>query len=221
MGWHQYAAAWAEHNEGYDLRRAPATVRVWLRSGYAVGRVLWSLRVPPGAMFGLALLLAAAVPVAVPAGPRGTLAAALVVPVALFVIGLDGALTVLTAGEPGRATIRAVLAGRLSELGWLIGFWLVGVPGPLVVACGALTALYELVRTEALGSGMTRVAVQTIADRPMRAWVAATGLSLAGLVGLAGIPLGPGLLAVATSVWVVLTVIGAGQLASAVRRGLG
>lgn len=220
MGWHQYAAAWAEQHGGYDLRRAPASVRAWVRAAYAVARGLVSLRVTPGVMFGFGLLLAAAVPLAAGSGPAGLLAAAGLVLLLTFASALDGALTVLTLGAPARAVIRTVVAGRLGEVAWLAGFWVAGVPVALLIGCGAVTAVYDLARREALAAGMTQLGVQTVADPPMRVSAAAIGFTMAGFVGLAGVPLAAGLLSLAAMVWLVLAVIGAGQLAGVVRRSL-
>ncbi|QSB16275.1 CDP-alcohol phosphatidyltransferase family protein [Natronosporangium hydrolyticum] len=221
MGWHQYAVAWAAQHGGYDLRRAPPSVRAWLRAGYSVARILQPLRIGPGLMFGLGGVLAVAVAVAAAgSGAGGLLLAAVLVPLSAFVGTLDGALTVLHQGDTARAAIRSVLMNRLGEVGWLTGFWLVGVPVTLVVITGAVTFLYEAGAREAIAGGMTRVGVHTVADRPMRVWVTTLGLLFAAFFAAVGVPLAAGLLAVATVVWLALVLVGAGQLTTAVRRSL-
>lgn len=38
--WDRYAAAWATRYGGYDLRRAPVTVRRWQRLAYRIGTAM-------------------------------------------------------------------------------------------------------------------------------------------------------------------------------------
>lgn len=220
MRWHQYAVAWAGQHGGYDLRRGPAPVRAWFGLSYSIARILAALRISAGAMFVLALATAVAVPFAATHGPLGLLITAGLVLLTLFLSSLDGALTVLTVGASSRAAIRTTIAARAGEVSWLVAFWLVGVPAVLVVAAGVVTSIHELVRREALASGLSWASVQTVGDRPMRASMVVVGLLLAGLAGLTGLPLAAGLLTVATAVWLLLGLLGAGQLTGAVRRSL-
>ncbi len=96
-----------------------------------------------------------------------------------------------------------------------MAFWLVGVTGPLVVACGVVTGLHEYLRAQALVAGASRITVQTLGDRSTRVGAAVVGLALAGL---AGPELGAGILTVASAVWLLLGALGLSQLAGAVRR---
>jgi hypothetical protein len=217
-GWQRYAASWAAQHGGYDLRRAPVPVRSWQQLAYGVGRLLALLRVPPVAV--TVLGLAAALGVAHLAGGAGAalLAAAGLVLLGAFLAAVDTAVGLLAAPVRRTAGIRLAVAGRLSEVAWLVGFWIAGVTGPLVVACGVLTGLHEYVRARALAAGMSRIGAQTAGDRSMRVGVAVVGL---GLATLAGPRLGPGVLTLASAVWLVLAALGLGQLLGAVRRSLG
>lgn len=223
VSWQQYAAGWANQHGGYDLRRGPTPVRGWLWFAYALARGLTPLRVRPGSGFVCALACAAAVPVTTGRGPLGLLLAALLVTLSAFAATVDAALTVLTGGGSPRAAIRATVAARLGELAGLFGCWLVGVPAVLVIACGALAVLHEAVRREALVAGLSRVALQTVGERPMRVAAMATGLGLAGLawlIGLADAQLAAGTLTVALVVWLTLGLLGLWQLTGIVRRTL-
>lgn len=220
MDWDRYAASWADQHGGYDQRRAAMPVRAWLRLGYQLARALAVLRVRPAAVTVVGLAFAAAVPVA--AGRAGTspvVAAGLVLLSALAGT-IARALRVLTASaNPGTAIGEAV-AARLGEVAWLAGCWALGVPGLLLVACGALTGLYEYVRTQALAAGMSPIGTQTLAERSMRVTVMVVGLVLAGLAGWSGRVFGPGLLTIAALVWLLLTTHGLAQLTGALRRSV-
>ncbi|HEY8472431.1 MAG TPA: CDP-alcohol phosphatidyltransferase family protein [Natronosporangium sp.] len=218
MEWDQYAVAWADQHGGYDQRRAPATVRGWLWSGYALARGLAAIRVTPAAVTTVGLAAALAVPMVAAADPDAVLVAAGLALLSTIAGTLGRALRVLTRRTGPGAAIAEAVADRLGEAGWLVGFWLLGVPGPLVLGCGVLTGLYEYLRAQALAAGVSAVWAQTQAERPMRAVVAVAGLTLAGLVGLAQPQLGAGVLALAVASWLVLTTHGLGQLTTMLRR---
>lgn len=213
-GWERYAAAWPDTHGGYDLRRAPAAVWLWARAGYAGARMLATIRVRPAACFWLAVVLAGAIPLLRP------LPAAGLVVLSAFAGSLDPALAAATGASLRRATIREAVGARLAEVAILVGFWLAGVAAPLVVACGAVTGLYEYARAQALAAGMSRLRAQTVGDRPTRIGVAVAGLALSGLAGLAGWRLASGLLSVATVIWLLLAATGLARLAAAIHRSI-
>jgi hypothetical protein len=101
-----------------------------------------------------------------------------------------------------------------------VAFWLVGAPGALVAAGGALSWLHEYVRARAVAAGMREIGAVTVGERPTRVCVAVAGLLLAGLSGLIEVDLAAGTITMATAVWVLLAAFGLGQLLSAVRRAL-
>jgi hypothetical protein len=216
--WQRYAATWAAQHGGYDLRRAPAPVRRWQRLAYGFGRLLVMARVPPVTITVVGLAAAVAVPYLAARGGAGLAVAAGLVLAGAFVSAVDTAATLLATRVRPTAGIRLAVAGRLSEVAWLVAVWLVGVSGPLVVAGGIMTGLHEYVRARALAAGMSRIGAQTTGDRPMRVGVAVVGLALAAL---AGPELGPGVLTLASAVWLLLAALGLGQLIGAVRRSLG
>lgn len=222
MDWDGYVTALAEREGGYDLRRAPAPVRGWLRSGYEVARGLRAIRVRPATVTVAGLVLAVLVPVLAGRGPAGLLLAAALVLLGSLAETTARALDLLAPPDrdSARTAIWQAAAGRLAELAWLVGFWAAGVPGPLVAACGALTGLHELVRGQALTAGASRLGAQTVAERPTRVAVSATGLALAALAASAGGSFQAGVLTVAAVGWLLLAVLGFGQLAAVVHRSL-
>lgn len=220
MEWDQYATAWADQHGGYDQRRAPASVRGWLRLGYRLARGLAAVRVPAGAVTTVGLAAALAVPMVAGADRSRVLVAAGLVLFSALAGTLDRALRVLDARAGPTGALAEAVAARLAEVAWLVGFWLFGVPGPPVLACGVLTGLYEYVRVQALVAGMSPIGTQTMAERPMRAMVAVAGLTLAGLIGYIEAQLSAGLLTLAVATWLILTAHGLGQLTGALRRSV-
>jgi phosphatidylglycerophosphate synthase len=187
-------------------------VRGWLALAYRIGSWLAAWRVGPMAVTTAGLIFCLGVPAAVLLGPAGPVLAALLVLVAAFTDGLDGAVAVLT----GRATklgyVYDSVADRLGELAWLLAFWLVGAPPWLVVAAGAASWLQEYARARATAAGMSEIGVVTVAERPTRVLLSIFGLLLTTLLPWAATG--------AVAVWVALTAVGLAQLAVAIRRGL-
>src|SRR5690606_12145579 len=113
--------------------------------------------------------------------------AALLTTLSGFAASVDAALTVLTRGVSARAAVRVVLVGRIGELAALTGLWQAGVPAPLLVGCGALAVLYESARREAMAAGLSRLAVQTVGELPVRTTVMVIGYGSAALAWLTGL----------------------------------
>lgn len=195
-------------------------MRVWFRSGYLVARGLAAMRVKAATVGWLGLVPAAIVPSAASTSPNGLLLAAGLLLLAAFTVVLDRTLTVIRGIPPPRAAIRTAVTSRLGELAGLAGFWAAGVPGQLVVTCGLLSWLYELIRREAVAAGMSRLGALTLAERPARLSVMVGGLAVAGLLGQAEPQATPGMLVMASVVWLLFALFGLGQLAGAVRKAL-
>jgi CDP-diacylglycerol--glycerol-3-phosphate 3-phosphatidyltransferase len=210
--WDQYIAAWSRLHGGFDPARSSPVVRGWLRLAYQTGSRLAARRVGPTAVTTAGLLFCWAVPGAVLLGRGGLLLAAVLVLVAAFADGLDGAVAVISGRASRLGYVYDSVADRLGELAWLIAFRLAGAPGWLVVAAGAASWLQEYARARATAAGMSEVGVVTVAERPTRVLVAIFGL----VAGFVAAPL----ITAATAVWLALALVGLGQLGRAVRRAL-
>lgn len=218
LGWDEYAAAWADQHGGYDLRRASSAARLGLRLGYHLGRAALVLRMDPAMLTTAGLLLAMAVPFAADHGVVGLLVAAALVVLVALAGTVGAAVAVLTVRPSSRRGVYDPVADRLGEAFWLAAFWVVGVPGPLVVTCGGLTWLHEYVRARAVTGGLVGIGAQTVAERPLRVSMTVVGLGLAAVAGGVDAALAAGALTVVTAAWLVLAVVGFGQLVGAVRR---
>ncbi|MEH0846151.1 CDP-alcohol phosphatidyltransferase family protein [Micromonospora sp. CPCC 205711] len=220
LKWDDYATAWARLHGGFDPRAAAPVVRAWLRFAYHVGYVLGRLRVSPTAVTAAGVLLCFCVPLFVTRSVTGPIVGALFVLLAAVADSVDGAVAVVTNRTTRLGYVYDSLADRLGEIAWLVAFWLVGAPGALVVAGGALSWLHEYVRARAVAAGMREIGAVTVGERPTRVCVALVGLLLAGLTGLIDPDLAAGTITMATAVWVLLAGFGLGQLLSTVRRAL-
>jgi CDP-diacylglycerol--glycerol-3-phosphate 3-phosphatidyltransferase len=165
LTWDEYAAEWSALHGGYDPSRTSPVVRGWLRLAYAGGRLLGRVGVGPTAVTAAGLVICLVVPLVAAQGPAGLLVGAALVLLAGVADGLDGAVAVVTKRVSRLGYVYDSLADRLGEAAWLAAFWLVGVPGPLVVAGGAASWLHEYLRARAAGAGMPGVGVVTVAER--------------------------------------------------------
>lgn len=217
MTFQEYAAAWARLHGGFDPAAASPVVRGWVRLAYRGGSLLGRLRVRPGAVTSAGLVLCLLVPLAA----RGSLLlAGLIVLLAGFADGLDGAVAVVTGTATRIGSVYDSVADRLGEAAWLLAFWVAGAPAWLVVAGGGMSWLHEYVRARATASGMAEIGAVTVGERPTRVSVAISGLIVGGAAGLVHAGWDAAVVSVAAAAWLALAVIGLGQLAVAVRREL-
>ncbi|MDG4765205.1 CDP-alcohol phosphatidyltransferase family protein [Solwaraspora sp. WMMD406] len=220
LNWQDYAVTWARLHGGFDPRTATPVVRYWLRGAHAIADLLGRLGVGPTAVTVAGVVLCLGVPVLAPRGGYGLLGAAALVLLAAVADTVDGALAVVTGRTSRLGYVYDSIADRAGEAFWLLGFWLAGAPGPLVVAAGALSWLHEYLRARAAAAGMREIGAVTVGERPTRVSAALVGLLLAGLAALVASDLAAGVLTVVTAVWVLLGLFGLTQLLTAVRRTL-
>jgi CDP-diacylglycerol--glycerol-3-phosphate 3-phosphatidyltransferase len=218
--WEQYAADWATLHGGTDLRRARPWVRRWLRLSFVIARSLRSARVRPGAVTAVGLIACALTPVFASLGGRFCILAATFVAFAAVADTVDGALAVLSGHTTRLGYVYDAVVDRIGEACWLIALWQVGAAGGVVVAAGALAWLHEYARSRANAAGMTEITAVTVGERPTRALLTFGGLLLAGFTGVINPRVPAGIAAFATATWVVLGLIGFGQLFAAVHRSL-
>ncbi|MFF5082703.1 CDP-alcohol phosphatidyltransferase family protein [Actinoplanes sp. NPDC000266] len=212
MLWEEYAATWSGLHGGFDPRRASFLVRGWVRLAYTCGSWLTRRRIGPMAVTTAGLVLCLLVPAAVRLGRPGLVLAAALALLAALADSMDGAVAVISGRTTKLGYVYDSLADRLGEAAWLTAFWLAGAPGWLVVAAGGLSWLHEYARARASAAGMSEIGAVTVAERPTRVLIA-----IFGLIGAAALPV---VSTVATAVWLLLAVVGAVQLAAAVRRAL-
>ncbi|WP_083449424.1 CDP-alcohol phosphatidyltransferase family protein [Actinoplanes rectilineatus] len=212
MTWDEYCAAWSGLHGGFDPRRASPLVRGWVLLAYKIGFFLTEKRVKPIAVTLAGVILCLAVPLAALAGRPGYAAGALLVLLASMADGLDGAVAVISNRVTLTGFVYDSVADRIGEAAWLAAFWAIGAPGWLVVVAGALSWLHEYIRARATAAGMPDIGVVTVGERPARVSITVTALLLSALWPILIIP--------AVAVWILLQMIGLGQLTFAVRKAL-
>ncbi|RKR87225.1 CDP-diacylglycerol--glycerol-3-phosphate 3-phosphatidyltransferase [Micromonospora pisi] len=220
LDWDEYATAWARLHGDFDPRRAAPAVQGWLRFAYQIGHLLGRLRVPPTAVTVVGTLFCVVVPITVLREPGGPFIAAGFVLLAAVADSVDGAVAVVTGRTSRLGYVYDSVADRVGEVAWLIAFWLLGAPGALVVAAGALSWLHEYVRARSVSAGMREIGAVTVGERPSRVLVALIGLLVTGAARLIQFDLGAGTITVVAAIWVLLAGFGLVQLLGAVRRAL-
>jgi phosphatidylglycerophosphate synthase len=218
--WAQYVAAWSALHGGFDPDTASPLVKGWVRLAYRGGCLLGRMRVGPMAVTAAGLVLCLLVPPAVLLGPGGLVLGAVIVLLASFADGLDGAVAVVTGRVSRIGFVSDSVADRVGEAAWLCAFWLAGAPGWLVVAGGAVSWLHEYVRARATVGGMAGIGVVTVGERPARVSVAVAALLAGGVAGLVHVGGDTTVVTVGAAVWLALAVFGLFQLGTAVRRAL-
>src|SRR3954447_5772319 len=179
--WDEYVTAWSRLHGGFDPRAASPVVRGWVRTAYRTGSFLARRRVGPAAVTTAGLALCLAVPFVARLGRGGLLVGALLVLLAGFADGLDGAVAVVAGRTTRLGFVYDSVADRLGEAAWLAGFWVAGAPAALVVAAGTGSWPHEYVRARAAMAGMAEIGAVTVGERPTRVSVAISGLLVAGV----------------------------------------
>lgn len=205
---------------GFDPRRAPVPVRAWQRFAFVLARGLVRLRVGASTVTTIGLVCALAVPGLVLLRGWWILLAGVVAAVSALADSVDSGVALLSMRTTGMGSFYDAMADRCSELAWLVALWLLGAPGPLVAACGAIALLHEYARSRASLAGMARVGAFAVAERPTRVLVVVVALLVGAPAWLIGARLAAGVVTVALAVWLVLGVLGATRLLSNVRRHL-
>jgi CDP-diacylglycerol--glycerol-3-phosphate 3-phosphatidyltransferase len=216
----EYFRRWADLHGGYDPA-ASALSCWWLTMAYAAARRCRA--VPPVAVTATALGAGLVVPVLVLPGTAWWLAAAAVTTVLSgFLDSLDGAVAVVTGRDTRLGFVLDSVADRLADSAYVVALWLLGAPGWLCVAAGAVAALQEYVRARAGAVGMRGIGVVTVFERPVRVILAAALLIAAAVLPGAVSPAADTVVVTAgAGIWLLLAMFGTGQVLVAVRRRLG
>lgn len=208
-----YFRRWADLHGGYDPA-AFALARTWLTTVYAAARPCRA--VPPLAVTAAGLAAAVAVPLLAAPDRTGLLALAAVAAILSgFLDSLDGAVAIVSGRDTRWGYVLDSVADRLADSAYVVALWLLGAPGWLCVAAGALTALQEYVRARAGAAGVHAIGVVTVFERPTRVILVA-----ALLVAVAVLP-AQGVATAGAVTWALLGTVGTGQVLIAVRRVLG
>jgi CDP-diacylglycerol--glycerol-3-phosphate 3-phosphatidyltransferase len=218
--WAGYSARWKALHGGYDPDRANLPVRLWLRMGYRLARGLARIHVSAALMTLIGLVICLFVPAVATHHGWWPLIGGVLVLVSGLCDTLDGAIAVITGRVTRFGYVYDAVANRVGEAAWLLAYWVVGVPGWVVTLTAALVFLHEYVRSRAIAAGLSGLGVVTVAERPTRVFLSATGLILAGLCFQLSATLAVGAATLILAIWLLLAIGGFLQLFAAVHRGL-
>jgi CDP-diacylglycerol--glycerol-3-phosphate 3-phosphatidyltransferase len=211
-----YLTRWAPLHGDYEPAPGSLAGR-WLTVAYGLGRPLAARGVSPDVLTAWGVLVSAAVAVVAAPGGRWPLAAVAVVVLAGLLDNLDGAVAILSGRTTRWGFVLDSLADRLSDAAYLVALFLLGAPGPVCVAGGALMVLQEYARARAGNAGMGEVGVVTVWERPTRVILTAFVLLGCGLL-----PTHADLVAtLGAAAWIAFGAIGLTQLLVVVRHRLG
>jgi CDP-diacylglycerol--glycerol-3-phosphate 3-phosphatidyltransferase len=206
---------------GVDPRRSSFSVRAWLRLAYLVGLALSRIGLSPTTVTMTGLLASLGVPLVVEFfDGQWLFGAAGLVLVAALADSADGAVALMTSRATQLGSYYDSVADRIGEAAWLVALWLLGAPGVLVTACGALAWLHEYARARATASGMKGIGTITVSERPTRVILVVIAFLLAGLASLVNPYLIPAIATLIVAVWTLLGIVGGARLSSAIRAAL-
>jgi CDP-diacylglycerol--glycerol-3-phosphate 3-phosphatidyltransferase len=220
MDWPRFMDAWALAFDGFDLRHASPFARRWARLAYNCGSRLARMRVSTAALTMTVLVCGVFVPLLAAGGGPWALVAVAFVVLGLMAEATSRAVSVLLGKAMRREAFYRSLAERAGEICWLGAAALLGATTVLVLACLAVTAAHEYVRTRAAVSGLRPAGTATIGDRSLRVASILTLLVLAGLAGRGHQDLAAGTSTLVLALWALLGLFGFVQLLSIVRKAL-
>ena len=217
MSWDDFALAWSEAFDGYDLRRSSGIRQAFMR---VVHRLSGAVRFGTSLTMLVSLALAVSVPLLAWKGGPWAAAAALT----LLLGQAADAMTKARAVHNGLITrlerFYQALVERFAELCWLVAFLAVGARLTPVVLCGFVVWAHEYLRAKVGGGAMRLAGTSTVGDRPLRIWLAVAALLLAALISLMGRDVAAGVVTMVVLCWVALGLIGLGQLFTFIRKVL-
>lgn len=210
-----YLERWSAAHDGYDARPT-RVLRRWLQLMHTAAGPLARFGVLPDVLTAWAVWLALAVVALAAAGGVWAVLGGLLLGVAGFGDGLDGAVAVLTDRATRWGYVLDSVADRVTDALFLTAAWAAGAPAWLAVVTGVAAFLLEYLRARAGNVGADHVGTITLGERPQRIICCAIAVGLAGLV-----PTRAAVLAGASvAILLVLSLLGLGQLTWAVRRQL-
>jgi CDP-diacylglycerol--glycerol-3-phosphate 3-phosphatidyltransferase len=176
----EYLDRWRELHGGYDPRSS-RLVGPWLSAVHALASPLARLGVPPDVVTLLGLGVAALVVWLCSLGGAWVALAAVVVGTSGLLDSIDGAVAVLSGRVTRWGAVLDSVVDRLSDVLYLVAFWLVGAPAWACLGAGVVLFTQEYARARATAVGLDDVGIITIGERPTRVIVVAMFLLGAGL----------------------------------------
>lgn len=217
MSWDDFALAWSEAFDGYDLRRASGIKQTFMRAIY---RASGAVRVGTSLTMLISMAFAISVPLLAWKGGHWAAVAALTLLLGQAADAMTNARAIRSGLITRLGRFYQALVERFAELCWLLAFLAVGARITPVVLCGFVVWAHEYLRAKVGGSAMRLAGTSTVGDRPLRVWLAVAALLLAALISLMGRDLAAGVVTMVVLCWVALGLIGLAQLFTFIRKVL-
>lgn len=217
MSWDEFAVAWSQAFDGYDLRHAPVLRKRFM---HTVFRLSGALAVKVSVTMLVSLICSLSVPLLAWQGGHWPVAAALMLMIGHLADAMTGA-SAIRSGKVSRleSFYQAVL-DRFAELAWMVAMLLLGAHPGAVVCCAALVWAHEYLRARAGLPAVRRAASSTAGERPLRVWFMMAALLLAAALSGVGPDLVAGVVTVIVVIWAALASVGLFQLFSIIRKAL-
>jgi hypothetical protein len=217
VSWDEFALAWSEAFDGYDLRQASTLRQRFMRAIYQVTGVV---KVRTSVTMLISVVFSISVPLLAWRGGQWPAIAAL-----LLLLGqVADAMTTTMAVRSGRVTqlesFYQALVERFAEVCWLLTFLALGARPLPVMLTAVVVWAHEYVRAKVGGAVMRRAGSATVGDRSLRIWLVLVALVLAAAVSVIGQDMAAGIVTMVVLCWLALGLIGLAQLLAIIRKAL-
>ena len=217
VSWDDFASAWCEAFDGYDLRQASGIRQSFMR---VICKVSGAVRLRTSATMLISLACSLSVPLLAWKGGQWAAVAALM----LLLGQAADAMTSARAVHSGQVTRLAhfyqALVERFAEVCWLVAFLALGARPAPVVLCAFVVWAHEYLRAKVGGATIRRTGTSTVGDRPLRVWLVLIALLLAALISRIGQDLAAAVVTMVVLCWLALGLIGLAQLFTIIRKVL-
>jgi hypothetical protein len=215
--WDDFASAWSEAYDGYDLRQASGMKQTVMR---AVHRASGVVRVRTSATMLASVLCSVTVPLLAWKGGQWAIAAASMLLLGQFADAMSSARAVLSGHITRLERFYQALVERFAEVCWLVALLVLGARPTAVVLCAFVVWAHEYLRAKVGGSAMRRAGTSTMGDRSLRVWFVVVALLLSAAVSRIGTDLAAGVVTMVVLCWLALGLIGLAQLFTIIRKVL-
>ena len=217
MSWDDFASAWSEAFDGYDLRRASGIRQTLMR---VVHRVSGVVTLRTSATMLISVLCSVCVPLLAWKGGPWAAVAALALVLGQFADAMSSARAVRSGHITRLERFYQALVERFAEVCWLVAFLALGARSTPVVLCAFVVWAHEYLRAKVGGSAMQRAGASTVGDRALRVWLVVIALLLSAAVSRLGADLAAGVVTMVVLCWLALGLIGLAQLFAIIRKVL-
>lgn len=217
MTWDDFALAWSEAYDGYDLRRASGFRQSFMRLVHKVSGIV---QVKSSTTMLVSVACSVSVPLLAWKGGWWAVLAASTLVSGQFADAMSLTRPVLSGHITRLERFYQALVERFAELCWLVACLALGARPTPVVLCAFVVWAHEYLRAKVGGTVMRRAGTSTVGDRTLRVWFVIVALLLGALVSRIGADVAAGVVTMVLLCWLALGLIGLAQLFAIIRKVL-